>query len=143
MALKHSEHRPRLGRWVASGSTHSSASGSIRYIASGTSTGKNWSRSPCTSNVGAEAYVYGERGHLEVNSQSPTLTVFHAGAEHGREVVLDRPDYAETFARSVLDFARSATGQKQPTMPGTDGLMDLRVVEAAYRSVRSGREEAV
>lgn len=96
-----------------------------------------------TPNVGAEAYVYGEAGHLEVSSASPTLTLFHPDLPVGSEVVYDRPDYGETFARSIGDFALAATGQRPPTMPGTDGLADLRVVEAAYRSVKSGREEAV
>jgi predicted dehydrogenase len=96
-----------------------------------------------TTNVGAEAYIYGEEGHLEVNSRSPTLTLFHRDLPGGSEVVYDRPDYAETFARSIEDFARAAMGERAPTMPGTEGLADLRVVEAAYRSIKSGREEPV
>jgi UDP-N-acetyl-2-amino-2-deoxyglucuronate dehydrogenase len=96
-----------------------------------------------TPGRGAEAYVYGEEGSLEVGSDSPALTLFRRDLPSGAEVVHDRPDYGETFARSLEDFALAALGQRPPTMPGADGLADLRVVEAAYRSIRSRREEAV
>lgn len=96
-----------------------------------------------TSNVGVEAYIYGEDGHLEVNSQSPALTLFRPDLPGGSEVVIDQPDYSETFARIIEDFTLASTGKRPPTMPGTDGLADLRVVDAAYRSIKTGAAVAV
>lgn len=96
-----------------------------------------------TPAIGAEVYVYGERGSLEVGSWRPALVMHRADLPDGRQVVMDEADYMVAFARIIEDFALSARGQRQPTMPGSEGLEDLKVVMAAYRSVASGRLEAV
>ncbi|MBI2938897.1 MAG: Gfo/Idh/MocA family oxidoreductase [Chloroflexi bacterium] len=96
-----------------------------------------------TSNVGAECYVYGERGHLRVNSGAPALVLYRPDLPDGRQVIVDQPEHGKLFARMIEDFALAALGERQPTMPGTEGLADLRVVMAAYRSARSGQVELV
>jgi predicted dehydrogenase len=58
-------------------------------------------------------------------------------------VVVSSCDYAGSFAQIIDDFAMAATGQKKPIVPGRQGLEDLKVVMAAYRSVASGRVERV
>jgi predicted dehydrogenase len=96
-----------------------------------------------TSNVGAECYVYGERGHLRVDSGAPSLVLYRPDLPDGRKTILAEPQDMRVFASIVEDWALSALGRRQPTMPGTEGLADLRVVAAAYRSAQSGRIEPV
>ena len=96
-----------------------------------------------TPNVGAECYVYGERGHLRINSSSPSLVLYRSDLPGGQQVVLADPEPAGVFASIVEDWALAALGRRAPTMPGTEGLADLRVVMAAYRSAQSGTVEAV
>jgi predicted dehydrogenase len=96
-----------------------------------------------TSDVGAECYVYGERGHLRVNSGPPGLVLYRPDLPNGEQVVLDRSDDLSVFARIAEDWVLSAVGQRSPTMPGREGLADLKVVMAAYKSAKSGRVEAV
>ncbi len=96
-----------------------------------------------TPAVGAEVYVYGERGSLEVASWAPALVLHRADLPGGRQVVVEEGDYMTTFARIVEDFAQAARGRRTPTMPGSEGLEDLKVVMAAYRSLTSGRLEPV
>ena len=96
-----------------------------------------------TPRIGAEVYVYGERGSLEVASWAPALTLFRPDLPDGRQVVIEEADYMDAFARIIEDFALAARGERQPTMPGSEGLEDLKVVMAAYRSLASGRQETV
>jgi predicted dehydrogenase len=96
-----------------------------------------------TPAIGVEAYVYGERGSLEVDSKAPTLVLYRPDLPGGRQVILAEEDYMVAFARIIDDFARAARGERAPTMPGSEGLEDLKVVMAAYRSLASGKLEAV
>lgn len=96
-----------------------------------------------TSDVGAECYVYGERGHLRVDSGRPALVLYRPDLPDGRQILIDRPERNEVFARIIEDWALAALSRRQPTMPGSEGLKDLRVVMAAYRSAQSGRVEPV
>ncbi len=96
-----------------------------------------------TPAIGVEAYVYGERGSLEVNSQAPALVLHRDDLPGERHVVIETADYMVAFARIIDDFARAARGERAPTMPGSEGLEDLKVVMAAYRSIASGRLEPV
>ena len=96
-----------------------------------------------TTDVGHEAYAYGERGSLEIAAWEPALVLHRPDLPGGKQVVVASGDYAGSFAQIIEDFALSAQGQRQPTMPGTEGLADLRVVMAAYKSMESGRVERV
>lgn len=96
-----------------------------------------------TSNVGAECYAYGERGHLRVNSGSPALVLYREDLPGGRQVILDQSEGLGVFAAIVEDWVLAALGRRSPTMPGSEGLKDLRVVDAAYRSAQSGKVEKV
>lgn len=97
-----------------------------------------------TSNVGAECYVYGELGHLRVDdSRSPGLVLYRPDLPGGQEVVVEKSKGQSVFASIIEDWALAALGRKAPVMPGREGLKDLRVVEAAYRSAQSGKVEQV
>ena len=94
-----------------------------------------------TSNVGAECYVYGERGHLRINSGGPALVMYRRDLPGGQQVIIGEPENNDIFAWMIEDFVLSAQGERTPTMPGAQGLADLRVVMAAYRSAQSGKVE--
>lgn len=96
-----------------------------------------------TTNVGAECYVYGERGHLRVDSGTPSLVLYRSDLPDGRQILMAEPQPMSVFARIVEDWVLAALGRRAPTMPGTEGLADLRVVMAAYRSAQSGKVELV
>ncbi|MGH2457688.1 MAG: Gfo/Idh/MocA family protein [Chloroflexota bacterium] len=96
-----------------------------------------------TSDVGAECYVYGERGHLQVDSGAPSLVLYRPDLPEGRQVLIDAAEPNDVFARIVEDWTLATLGRRAPTMPGAEGLADLRVVMAAYRSAQSGKVERV
>jgi predicted dehydrogenase len=96
-----------------------------------------------TPHVGAECYVYGERGHLRINSGAPSLILYRPDLPGGQQIIMAEPQPMTVFARIIEDWVLAAQGQRAPTMPGREGLADLRVVMAAYRSARSGRVEPV
>ena len=96
-----------------------------------------------TPDVGHEAYAFGERGSLDVASWAPALVLHREDLPEGRQVVVERGDYNGSFKLIIDDFAQAARGEDQPAMPGREGLADLRVVDAAYRSITSGRVEQV
>ncbi|MDQ3703376.1 MAG: Gfo/Idh/MocA family oxidoreductase, partial [Chloroflexota bacterium] len=100
-----------------------------------------------TPDVGAWAYAYGTEGSLEVFSRHAGL-VWHRGraaaeGESGPTVVVPQTPIEEALAACLGDFLRAARGEQPPGMPGEEGLRDLAVVEAAYRSLGSGRLEPV
>lgn len=100
-----------------------------------------------TPAAGAEAYAYGTEGSIE-------LHVTYGGGGQGG-VLLQRPgpaggtwyhqggDYGATAVPTLSDFLEAVAEDREPAMPGRDGLVDLAVVAAAYRSTETGREEAV
>jgi predicted dehydrogenase len=96
-----------------------------------------------TTDVGHEAYAFGESGSLDVAAWEPALVLHRPDLPGGTQVVVATGDYAGSFALIIEDFALAAQGQRAPTMPGTEGLADLRVVMAAYRSIASGNVEKV
>jgi predicted dehydrogenase len=96
-----------------------------------------------TPDVGHEAYAFGERGSLDVAAWEPALVLHRPDLPGGKQVVVASGDYAGSFALIIEDFALAARGQRTPTMPGSEGLADLRVVMAAYKSIESGKMERV
>jgi predicted dehydrogenase len=96
-----------------------------------------------TPEVGAECYVYGERGSLRVDSGAPSLVLYRPDLPEGRAVIDAQPAPDDVFARIIEDWVRAALGQRTALMPGSAGLADLRVVMAAYRSAQSGQSEPV
>ena len=96
-----------------------------------------------TPQVGVECSVYGERGSLEVNSGAPALVLHRPDLAGGQEVIVADSPSLDIFAAIIDDWVCAALGRRQPTMPGSAGLADLRVVMAAYRAAESGKTERV
>jgi predicted dehydrogenase len=96
-----------------------------------------------TPDVGHEAYAFGDRGSLDVAAWEPALVLHRSDLAGGKQIMVVSADYAGSFALIIEDFALAAKGERTPTMPGREGLADLRVVMAAYRSISSGRVEPV
>ena len=46
-------------------------------------------------------------------------------------------------AAQMDDFAACITGNKPTRVPGEEGLKDLKVIEAIYRSIASGKKESI
>ena len=118
-----------------------------------------------TPDTGAWAYAFGAEGSLEVFSReagllwhrrairgessagsagaSPAGAAEQAAARPGPEVVLPAHPIDDALEACLADFLRAARGDATPQMPGEEGLRDLAVVEAAYRSIQTGRLEPV
>lgn len=47
--------------------------------------------------------------------------------------------YVEAYANEIATFVKSATERTKPSPSGQDGLMALRLADAALHSVREGR----
>jgi predicted dehydrogenase len=105
-----------------------------------------------TPDLGAWAHAYGTGGSLDIFSREAGL-LWHrpaAGSGAGRgagptapQVVLPARPIDEALEACLSDFLRAARGEQTPAMSGEEGLRDLAVVDAAYRSIRTGRLEAV
>ncbi|HWL44444.1 MAG TPA: Gfo/Idh/MocA family oxidoreductase [Ilumatobacter sp.] len=99
-----------------------------------------------TPAFGAEAYFYGTAGSLEIHTGyvEPTGGLVRYTPEHPDGEWLDTGRiYDETFAPTIDDWVRACRGEQAPTMSGDEGLRDLAVVLAAYRSVQTGSVEPV
>ena len=48
-----------------------------------------------------------------------------------------------TYARQVDAFAEALQGGKQFPVPGEEGWQNQEILDAAYRSMQSGKSEAV
>ncbi len=86
--------------------------------------------------------VAGERGSLVCED---AMTVDHPVSlvlREGGQVVLEQPvSNADAFARMLDGFAEAAAGKGTYRASGTEGLVNQRVLDAAYRSWRTGSAE--
>jgi predicted dehydrogenase len=103
-----------------------------------------------TPDPGAWAHAYGTDGSLDIFSREAGLLWHRSAAGSGGgagrpapQVVLPVRPIDDALEACLADFLRAARGEKAPDMPGEEGLRDLAVVDAAYRSIRTGRLEAV
>jgi myo-inositol 2-dehydrogenase/D-chiro-inositol 1-dehydrogenase len=89
--------------------------------------------------------VYGPGGHLVVGEQTRTsVTVWRQ--DGGRRDTVHpwfTERFAEAYRREVEDFAASVRQGRPPRVRGEDDLAAVTIAEAATRSLRSGRMEAV
>lgn len=97
-----------------------------------------------TAEVGAEAYFYGTEGSLEIHTTYDApgggLRLF---GRNDSSWPVEGGDYFDSFHLVVEDWLAACRGESAPTMPVEEGLRDLRVVDAALRSVQSRCEVAV
>jgi glucose-fructose oxidoreductase len=83
--------------------------------------------------------VFGDEGSIRLTglyeAQGPaTLEVVRAG--HREEMSIDP---ADPFAAELAHFSSSILKDVAPEPSGIEGLTDVRIVEAIYRSARDGR----
>lgn len=101
---------------------------------------------PASGN-GLEAEVYGTEGQVEVHVTYATpgggTLLRRPDLAGGQRWELESGDYFDSLGPILVDWARAARGEKEPAAPGSIGLADLRAVAASYRSIETGREEAV
>jgi glucose-fructose oxidoreductase len=87
---------------------------------------------------GATLRIFGEDGYLELTPAyrpvAATLTLVRRGQ---RETESFEP--ADPFAAELAHFSSCILQDRSPEPSGIDGLQDVRVVEAIYRSARDGR----
>lgn len=62
---------------------------------------------------------------------------------NGTEVKLEPIPYENFYQLQIEHFADCLAGKATPIVTGEDGLHNLAVIEAAYRSTRTGRQESV
>ena len=85
------------------------------------------------------ATILGEDGLMRLTNafshRDPmTLTIVRAG--HVEELTFEA---GEPFAAAIGYFSECVMKDRQPEPSGIDGLQDVRIVEAIYRSARDGR----
>jgi glucose-fructose oxidoreductase len=85
------------------------------------------------------ATIYGEDGLLRLtnaysHTAPMTLTIVRGG--HVEELTFDAGD---PFGAAIGYFSDCVVKDRQPEPSGIDGLQDVRIVEAIYRSARDGR----
>jgi predicted dehydrogenase len=98
-----------------------------------------------TPPTAAAGYAFGTRGSLEVDRADGGLVRY---TDDGDAQVLVGPDnYLGAVEACIADFLRAVgepgPGAARAEMSGEEGLRDLAVVDAALRSVASGRLERV
>ncbi len=95
-----------------------------------------------TPPTAAAGYAFGTRGSLEIDRRDAGLVRY---GPTGQEQVLVGPDdYLGAVEACIRDFLQAAASRTHAAeMSGEEGLRDLAVVDAALRSVASGRVEQV
>ena len=83
--------------------------------------------------------VTGTKGRLDVATSGPSLT---PETEEGQRTVT-LPDDTYGMRAMVREFAAAISEGRSPLSSGEEGLKDLEVVLAAYRSATSGMPETV
>ncbi len=96
-----------------------------------------------TPERGAVGSAYGTRGSLDIISAEGGLILHRGDLPGGRQVMIPDDGYDHSYNMSIADFLRAVRGEQEAVSTGTEGLRDLAVVEACYRSWRSGQVERV
>jgi predicted dehydrogenase len=80
--------------------------------------------------------VYGEKGCVFISYAGPSRFVSASGVV----VELDDPGLPgnHRFDREITHFVNCILGEETPEIPAEEGVADLRVLEAAFQSIRSG-----
>jgi predicted dehydrogenase len=95
-----------------------------------------------TPPMAAAGYAFGTRGSLEIDRHDAGLVRYGPTGE--AHMLVERDDYLGAVEACMRDFLDAAGGQASAAeMSGEEGLRDLAVVDAARRSLASGRLESV
>jgi UDP-N-acetyl-2-amino-2-deoxyglucuronate dehydrogenase len=102
--------------------------------------------SPVTLAV-PEATVYGSAGSLEVHISyerpGSGVRIHRPDLPDGHRWAVRAGDYYDSLRPTVEDWLLACRDQREPLVSGMEGLRDLEVVMAAYRSLDTGAEVAV
>lgn len=100
-----------------------------------------------TSHIPEDAFHFsmlGSRGGAEIDPELRFSTTLHGVLMNLHpQVDCERFDRRQALADEVQNFARSALGEAKCLAPPETGVTLMRVVEAGYRSARSGRVELI
>jgi glucose-fructose oxidoreductase len=83
--------------------------------------------------------IFGEDGLIRVLNAYRYDTAITLEIVRGGEVEQQRFDRVDQFAGEIAYFSDCILKDSQPEPSGIEGLQDVRVVEAIYRSSRDGR----
>lgn len=85
--------------------------------------------------------VYGTDGTAVVNYGGPSQFL----PASGDPVPLDDPSLpgSHRFDREIEQFIRCVLGEEEPTIGAEEGVKDLAILEAGFRSIQTGRCETV
>jgi predicted dehydrogenase len=88
--------------------------------------------------------LMGDKGRIEMEPatgyQGHRLWV---GSERGKEVAPAPGPGATQWAGQLDHMAQCVLQDREPIVPGEEGLRDLRIIEAVYRSAREGKRIAL
>ena len=87
--------------------------------------------------VGEEGVLAAENG---MNVDRPVEVVLRRG---GALESTQTWNNADTYTRMIDNFARALRGEEEFGGPGTEGVANQRVLDAAFRSWRSGQQERI
>lgn len=87
--------------------------------------------------VGSEGVLFAENG---MTVDRPVDVALHRG---GESVNLHRYNNADAYTRMMDNFARALRGEEAFAGPGSEGVRNQHILDAAFRSWRSGRRERV
>jgi glucose-fructose oxidoreductase len=87
----------------------------------------------------SEYRVIGTKGSLRVEPAYELASGLEHHLSHGRETRRRRFGKRDQFAPELLYFSDCILEDREPEPSGEEGLADVRVIRALYRSLRSGR----
>lgn len=87
--------------------------------------------------------IQGDQGILNFSSWSHSVQLFVAGDTGPREIEAPTPEGFDPNAAVPLNFARAILGQEPLYVNMEVALNEARILDAAYRSAASGKEEEI
>ena len=96
------------------------------------------------ANATAESYVeiLGEKAGVRLMSGAP-LKICTETSAHLADLLPQLPDSGNRFHNQARAFLAACRGEKPPEATGAEGLVNMRLIDAVYRSAAAGREVAV
>jgi len=88
--------------------------------------------------------VYCEGGTIYYDSVSQCVRVMREGAEKEKLPYAEiHPEWENGVYREIREFAEACLGEGPITIPGEEGLRNVEIGEACYRSIEEGRPIAL
>lgn len=96
------------------------------------------------ANAAPESYVeiLGDKAGVRLMSGAP-LKILTENSGHLADVLPQLADSGNRFHNQARAFLAACRGEVPPAATGAEGLVNMRLIDAVYRSAASGRETAV